>query len=96
MSYYEELKNFKRQCNYVTLQVVFGKQEGIFQELYIAPELRPYVKWINQTAKSGDKIVKGINASEAIAFVDMQFDDYETQHRYTDEIEKYIYPIMKK
>lgn len=96
MSYYEKLKNFKRQCNYVTLQVVFGKQEGIFQELYIAPELRPYVKWINQTAKSGDKIVKGINASEAIAFVDMQFDDYETQHRYTDEIEKYIYPIMKK
>ena len=96
MRYYEELKTYERQCNYVTLQVVFGKEDGVFEKLYIAPEVRPYVKWIDQKAKPGEKVVRGINAAEAVAFVDMQFDDYETQHKYTDEIEKYIYPIIKK
>ena len=90
LSYYNELKAYPRQCNYITMQIVFSKQTGVFRELYIDPEIKPFVKWIIQEAKPGDKVVKGRNAAEAVAFVDLQFDSYETQHRFTDDIEKYI------
>ena len=46
--------------------------------------------------KEGDKVVRGCNAAEAVAFVDMQFDSYETQHYFTDRIEEFVYPNLKK
>jgi len=95
MSYYEYLKEFKRECNYVTLQVVFAKEDGIYEELYISPEIEKYIKWIDQVAQKGDIVEKGVNASKAIAYVDMEFDTYETQHKYTDSIEEYIYPVLR-
>ncbi len=95
MSYYEQLKTFNRENNYVTLQVVFAKEEGVFSELYIDPKISKYVKWVDQTVQSGSVIERGINAGEAIAFVDLQFDDYDTQQAVTRDIEKYVYAIMK-
>lgn len=94
LSYYESLRTFERTCNYVTLQIVFSKRDGTFRSLYIDPEIRPFVKEIHEEVKPGDPVVRGINASEAVAFVNMQFDSYETQHRFTDAIEQYIYPIV--
>ncbi len=95
MKYYEYLKTYERQNNFVTLQVVFAKNEGIFEKLYISPELEKYVRWIERKIQPGDHVEQGVNAAEAVAFVDMQFDDYETQHKFTDDIEKYIYPLVK-
>jgi biotin carboxylase len=95
MSYYNELKTFEREYNYITLQVVFSKEDGIYDHLYISPEIEQYVMWKDIVAKQGDKIVKGINAAEAVAYVDLKFDSYEVQHKYTDRIEQYIYPVLK-
>lgn len=94
LSYYNELKTYPRQCNYITMQIVFSKQAGVFRELYIDPEIKPFVKWIIPEAKPGDRVVRGRNAAEAVAFVDLQFDSYETQHRFTDDIEKYIRAVV--
>ena len=94
MSYYESLKTFHRQNNYITLQVVFSKRNGIYKDLYISPEIKQYVQWKKVVAKQGDKIEKGINAAEAVAFVDMKFDSYEVQRKFTNNIENYIYPIV--
>lgn len=95
MSYYNYLKNFQRNNNFVTLQVVFAKVEGVLKELYIDSEIIKYVKWIDQQVEIGSRIERGINAGEAIAYVDLQFDDYETQQLFTRDIEKYIYAIIK-
>ncbi len=95
MSYYEYLKTFKRENNYITLQVVFSKEDGIFDRLYISPEIEENVKWCKMAVKEGDRVVRGINAAEAVAYVDLQFESYEKQHHFTDSIEKYIYPILK-
>lgn len=95
MSYYTELKTFKRECNFVTLQVVFAKKSGVLKKVYISPEIKPYVKWIDQRIMNGDEIVEGANAFDAIAFIDMQFDSYELQHYFTDKIEEFIYPIIE-
>ena len=96
MSYYDYLKKYKRENNFITLQVVFSKEDGIFEKLYISPEIEKYVLWKKLVVKCGDTIVKGANAKDAVAFVDMKFEDYKTQHKYTDEIENYIYPILRK
>ena len=95
MSYYNELKSFERYCNYVTLQVVFAKQTGVLKKIEINPEIMPYIKWIDQKINNGELIMEGSNAFDAIAFINLQFNSYETQHYYTDEIEKYIYPIVE-
>lgn len=95
MSYYDFLKTYKREYNFVTLQVVFAKDDGVFERLYIDPEIEQYVKWIDQLVEPGSEIVKGLNAGEAVAFVNLQFSSYRTQHHFTDAIEKYIYPIVR-
>ncbi len=96
MSYYEYLKSFKRKNNYVTLQIVFSKKKGIFEKLYISPEIEKYVMWTEILINEGEIVEKGVNAADAIAFVDLHFDCFEIQHKYTDDIEKYIYPILKE
>ena len=95
MRYYNYLKTFDRTNNFVTLQVVFSKNSGVLKEIYIDPEIKDYVLWIEQVIPLGCEVKKGKNGFDAIAFVDMQFEDYETQHRFTDNIENYIYPILE-
>lgn len=95
LSYYELLKTFKRSNNYVTLQVVFAKKEGILKQLYIDEAVSKYVKWIDQQVEVGSVIERGVNAGEAIAFVDMQFEDYNTQQMISRDIEKYIYALIE-
>lgn len=94
MTYFNELKTFERKCNFVTLHVVFAKQNGRLECIHISPEIEPYIKWIEQRIKNGEKVKAGVNAFDALAFIDMEFDTYERQHYFTDEIEKYIYPIV--
>ena len=94
MGYYESLKEFSRKNNYVTLQVVFSKSDGTFSRLYISPEIEKYVVWIELKVKKGERVVKGTNATDAVAYVDLQFDSYETQHKYND-IERYIYLVLE-
>ena len=94
MSYFESLKSFKRDNNFVTLQVVFAKESGFLQEIYISPEIKPYIKWVDQKIQIGEEIIEGTNAFDAIAFIDMQFDSFERQHYFTDNIEEFIYPIV--
>ena len=95
MGYFESLKKFHRKNNYVTLQVVFSEKNGILKSVYIDPLIEKYVLWVDQVIECGSEVRRGINGFDAIAFVNMQFEDYETQHRFTDNIEKYIYPVVE-
>lgn len=95
LSYYNWLKTYKRQNNYITLQMVFAKQSGIYKGLYIDPEIRKFVQWIQELYKCNDEIVKGENAANVIAYVDLKFSTYEEQTFFINNIEKYIYAIVQ-
>ena len=41
-----------------------------------------------------DNISKAQNAEDSVAYVDFRFDSRDIQEKYTNEIEKYIYPII--
>ena len=91
MRYFESLRTFERENNFITCQVVFAKKDGIYQGLHIDPEVAGYVQWIKEDVSPGTQVSQGSNAGQALAFVDMKFPSYEVQHRYTDDIEQYIY-----
>lgn len=95
MSYYEELKTFKRECNYITQQVVFSKKNGVYSGLYIDEDLKKYIQWCNEVVSVGDFVKKGINAADCVAYVEFKFDDLKTQQYYTENIERYVYPLLK-
>lgn len=96
LTYYNQLKTYQREYNFITCQVVFAKRSGIYTGLYIDPEVQPYVQWIKQPVDVGAFVEEGINAGQALAFVDMKFPSYEIQHKYTDEIERYIYAEIEE
>lgn len=93
MSYYSSLDKFKRENNFITQQVIFSKKDSSYSGLYIDSKIQPYVKWIKENYNIGDKISKGKNAADAVAFVDLQFENNEQQQYFTDAIENYIYSI---
>jgi biotin carboxylase/GNAT superfamily N-acetyltransferase len=94
-TYYNELKTYQRDNNYVTLHVVYARQAGIFEELFISSEIQPYVKWKEQKIEKGVEVAIGTSVFDGIACIDLQFDSYEMQHYFTDRIEEYIYPIIR-
>lgn len=95
LSYYEELKTFKRRHQYITGHVVFAEDDGIYVGLEIDPEIKKYIQWIKEEASKGEYVRKGVNAADAVAFVDLKFDSFDEQHRYTDHIERYISANIK-
>ena len=95
MAYYDDLKTFQRENNYVTSHVVYARESGVFDRLYISPEIEPYIQWMENRIPKGAEIKKANTVFDGIAFIDMQFDSSAAQHYFTDQIEKFIYPIMK-
>ena len=45
--------------------------------------------------KIGDSVEKRKNGSSYIGFVNLVFENYELQHKYSENIEDYIYPIIR-
>ena len=92
--YFNQIKDKTRDNNFITLQVVFPHSEGVYQGLYIDKELRKYIKWVHEFVNIGDRVSKAQNAEDSVAYVDFRFDSRDIQEKYTNEIEKYIYPII--
>ena len=93
-SYYEEIKDKERLCNYITLQVVFPHKSGVYEGLHIHKGLKKYVQWIDEFKKIGDYVEVAKNAEDSVAYVCIRFNNRTTQIRYTNSIEEYIYPII--
>lgn len=95
MSYYNMLKKYVRTNNYVTMHVVYARENGILEGIYISPEIEPYIKWTEQIIQNGVEISKGSTVFNGIACINLQFESIDEQHYFTDQIDKYIYPVIK-
>lgn len=94
--YCETLKTFQRSRNYIAMHPVFSKKAGVYEGLFIADEVRPYVASVEESLRIGDPIERGTNAGQVAAHVLLQFCDAETQHQYAENMEKYVYPIVRE
>ncbi|WP_182374000.1 GNAT family N-acetyltransferase [Holdemanella biformis] len=96
MSYFRELDTFERTRKYVTHHVVFSKDSGVLDSIYIDESIKPYIKWMEQDIENGSMVHQCRNAFDAIACVNFEFDSCETQEFFVREIEKFIHPILRE
>ena len=94
--YFDEVKNKKRDCNYVSRHPIFSTKNGMLKGLYIDNRIREYIKGIDLEKTKGDTVEKVKNATDVVGFASLQFPDYETQHKTVDIIEELIYPQVEE
>ena len=94
-TYFEEVYNQKNSCNYVVRQHIFGRESGIFQELYVAPELQPFVKDIQIFVKPGEMMQSCGSGEDSLGWVDLEFENREQQLSFLRQIEENIYPVIR-
>ena len=96
-SYYNYLKSdlFVPQENCVSKLMVFGHKDGVLEDVYYSPEIIPHIEKKTTFINNGSTVKNTKNGTHAIAMVEMQFDNYEQQRGFMDNIEDFIYPIIK-
>lgn len=90
----EVMKNGIKQ-KYATRHAVFGDKDGILKDIYISENVKKYVVDVEFDKKIGENVEKRINGSSVIGFVNLVFDNYAEQHRYSERMEEYIYPLIE-
>ena len=92
--YFDEVLTPPVRQKYATRHAVFGDQDGVLEEIYIDESIKKYVVEIEYDKKIGECVEKWVNGSSVIGFVNLVFENYEMQHLISENIEKYIYPII--
>lgn len=92
--YFDEIQKAPLKQKYATRHAVFGDVDGVLKEIYIDESIKKYVVEIEYDKKIGESVEKRVNGSSVIGFVNLVFEDYEMQHLISENIEKYIYPIV--
>lgn len=93
--YFDTIMNEQFEQKYATRHTIFGNKDGFFNGLHISEDIRPYVVSIELEKKIGAPVEKRKNGSSYIGFVNLVFENYELQHKYSENIEGYIYPIIR-
>ena len=94
-AYFDEVRKTYSLGKFVVRQLVFSRQNGYFQELYISPELSPYVMDIHLLRDVGERINTCASASDIVAWVDLEFETREQQMSLLKKVVEEIYPIVK-
>ena len=93
--YFNEILEKKFTQKYATRHTIFGNKDGLLKDLYIAEEIKPYIVKIELEKKIGDAVEKRKNGSSYIGFVNLVFKNYDMQHKYSEKIEEYVYPVIQ-
>lgn len=93
--YFEEIKNRDKQYKYISRQVVFCHEEGIFEGIYIDPRIEKYVVDVRLLREKGTVLKNCETAEDSVALVDLLFEKREQQLQFIDDIEKYIFPSIR-
>lgn len=94
--YFENIMKSSIKQKYATRHAVFSDVYGYYEGIYISPEIKKYVLEVQEEKKTGDYVEKRINGSSVVGFVNLLFDSYDEQHYYSENIEKYIYPVVRE
>ena len=98
MSYYEELKKFRRTCNNVLSYSVFSERKGIFDHIYMDPGLKSRLAAFRYLhgQKEGDPVLDIRTAIRPIAkavFIFDTEDELEAVRRYITQL---VFPVIRE
>ena len=94
--YWQYIHTVPPTCNYICRHPVFSNAGGQYLGLHIADELENYVTGVEEVITIGGRVNKCSNASDVVAFVDLEFDSAEIQRRYFDKLNEMIQPVVGK
>ena len=92
--YYNALKHFRRECNYISRHCVFAHSTGVYNGISCSPTIQNHVIKIEERTSHGEKVELCNDGTDVLAYVDLEFESYELQHQYCDNLESYITPII--
>lgn len=92
--YFDYLEHHNRECHYISRHSVFAHSSGVYKGISCLPIIQNYVTNIEERVSGGDKVEECENGTNVLAFVDLEFDSYELQHQYCEDLENYIKPII--
>ncbi len=97
LSYYRQLKDFKRTRRFLLSYSVFSSRPGIFDHIHIdgslLPKLREHRYLHGQ--KPGDRVLDTTNAIRPISKVVFEFDSAEELESFRCRIEELVYPVLR-
>ena len=89
-AYWDSLKSFKRENNYITHHVLYPRGKGRFKGLKIDDSLLDCVYGSQIDINIGDEVNNTVDGSSCIGYVDLAFSDVEEQIRVSSNIEDLI------
>ena len=93
--YFNALKQHNRECHYISRHSVFAHSAGVYKGIRCSPIIQNYVNNIEERVLCGEKVEVCNNGTDVLAFVDLEFESYELQHQYCENLEDYINPIIE-
>ena len=93
--YWQYIHTVLPTCKYICRHPVFSNVGGQYLGLHIPDELEDYVTGIDEAVERGSVVKKCSDASDVIAFVDLEFGSEEIQRRYFDKLNEMIWPVVK-
>lgn len=94
MSYFDVVKDQEYTPRYITQYVVFSRESGILERLYIDEGISRYLIERTDVRHAGEDVVVGENAGDSLARLVFDFGDAETQQYYVERVEKLIKPVI--
>jgi biotin carboxylase len=96
MSYYEELRHFPRERNYMLSHSVFSEKDGIFDHIHIDPSLRSKMKSYRllHGQKEGDFVRNIRDAVRPIAVMVFVFETQAELEQAREHITELVYPVV--
>ena len=92
--YYNYLKHYKRECRYISRHSVFTHSSGVYKGISCSPIIQKYVYNIEEHKLCGEEVEVCNNGTDVLAFADLEFESYDLQHQYCENLEEYIKPII--
>ena len=92
--YYNDVKQYNLKCHYLSRHSVFAHSPGVYKGVRCSPIIQKYIVNIEERVSFGEKVEACSNGTDVLAFVDLEFESYEMQHQYCEDLEKYIDPII--
>lgn len=97
MSYYEELKDFRRTCNIVLSYSIFSEREGILDHIHMDPGLKSRLVKFRYLhgQKEGDPVLDIRHAIRPIAKAVFVFDTEDELEAVRRQITQLVFPVLR-
>ena len=95
MSYWEELKGFRRLNRIMAWHLIFPRNAGVYKGLRISESIAGKVKSTQEFEPVGAELMNTSNAASIIGIAEVEFESYSEQDDICERIEELVVPVVE-